>query len=235
MTYTFTTDYGNGIILAPCLQVLCAEIAKVYPDAVNVGEIGNAAHQAEGYQSDHNPFIVHNDQRYVRAIDIGGAEEIQNALFSFFMNLYVKRDPRIYPYGYVHKDDVITKWFGNGDTKYQPNLDLQSDPGDVGHLHISVTQQNGYDPGPNGWVPALDSRAPWGLLPANQSSEDDEMKGFVAHDGSNNWWVIAADLSSRVQVTPGAADALTKTGQYLNNPGIDQTSLVHIPDVTARS
>jgi hypothetical protein len=162
MAYTFTSDFGGGVILAPCLQTLCAEIAHKYPNAVNLGEIGDPRHQAEGFNSDHNAFIRRNGTRYVRAIDIGGDKSIQQALFNFVQHLYDKRDPRVYPFGYVHKDGVITTWFGPG---------THSDPGDDGHLHISVTQHDGKNPGPDGWVPALDSRTPWGLAnsPAPQA------------------------------------------------------------------
>ena len=154
MAYTFTTDFGGGVILAPCLQTLCAEIAHKYPNAVNLGEIGDTSHQAEGFGSDHNPFIHHNGKRYVRAIDIGGDKSMQQALFNFVQHLYDRRDPRVFPYGYVHKDGVITTWFGPG---------THADAGDDGHLHISVTQHDGKNPSHDGWVQALDSRAPWGL------------------------------------------------------------------------
>lgn len=160
MTYTYTTQYSDTVILAPCLQVLCAEIAERFPNAVNLGEIGDVTHQGEGVQSDHNPFIVHNGVGYVRAIDVGGDASIQTALFNFINTLYGKRDLRVYPYGYTHKDNYITTWFGNGSTHY--------DAGDVGHVHISVTQLDGNNPSSIGWVPALDSREPWGLL----TSED---------------------------------------------------------------
>lgn len=154
MSYTFTTDFGNDTILAPCLQVLCAEIAHKYPTAVNLGEIGNAAHQTEGYGSDHNPFITHGGKRYVRAIDIGGPASVQQAMFNFFQVRYAAHDSRVYPFGYAHKDNVITTWFSGG---------THNDPGDVGHCHISVTQANGNNPSPGGWVAGLDSRAAWGL------------------------------------------------------------------------
>ena len=154
MSYTYTSDFGNNIILAPCLQVLAGEIAKKYPAAVNLGEIGDTSHVSEGYGSDHNPFITHGGKRYVRAIDIGGSQAIQQALFNFIQARYAAHDPRVYPYGYVHKDGVITTWWSGG---------THFDSGDYGHLHISVTQLNGNNPNPNGWVPGLDSRAPWGL------------------------------------------------------------------------
>lgn len=163
MAYTYTSSFGDGIILAPCLQVLCAEIAQRYPKAVNLGEIGDRAHTTEGYGSDHNPFIAHNGKRYVRAIDIGGDASIQRALFDFIQARYQAHDSRVWPYGYVHKDNVITTWFGTG---------THTDSGDVGHLHISVTQANGYHPSPSGWVSALDSTVPWGLTAVPTTTKD---------------------------------------------------------------
>lgn len=160
MPYSFTTDFGGGVILAPCLQALCAEIKARYPGAVNLGEIGDAAHRAEGYGSDHNPFVEHAGKRYVRAVDIGGPDTIQLALFNFFQHHYAAHDARVWPYGYVHRNNVITTWFGTG---------THFDPGDVGHLHISVTQANGHRPSPAGWVPALDSRSGWGLSGAEHA------------------------------------------------------------------
>ena len=59
-------------------------------------------------------------------------------------------------------------------------------------------------------------------------------KGYLASDGSGRHWVIAFDLSSRVEVTDGAFQGMVKTGFYTGNPGIDQTTLVRIPDVTVR-
>lgn len=164
VTYSYTSNFGNGIILAPCLQALCGEIAQRYPEAVNLGEIGNAAHVTEGYSSDHNPFITHNGKRYVRAIDIGGPDSIQQALFSFIQAKYQAHDSRVWPYGYVHRDGVITTWFGTG---------THPDPGDDGHLHISVTQANGQHPSPSGWVSALDRTDGWGLIASGDDLDMD--------------------------------------------------------------
>ena len=193
MAYTYTSDFGGGVILAPCLQVLCAEIAQHYPDAVNLGEIGDASHTTEGYGSDHNPFIAHNGKRYVRAVDIGGPESIQDALFAFVQGLYTRRDPRVWPYGYVHKDNVITSWFGSG---------THTDSGDVGHLHISVTQANGYHPSPTGWVHALDSRDPWGLIATTPPTKP------------KDWFSMAslADLQKAVATAPITNPDSKKTG-----------------------
>lgn len=65
---------------------------------------------------------------------------------------------------------------------------------------------------------------------------EDDMKAFLVHDpadGDNNW-IVAADLSSRVQIPASTYDGLRATGQYLQNPNIGVTGLSHVPDVTAR-
>jgi lysozyme len=63
--------------------------------------------------------------------------------------------------------------------------------------------------------------------------EEDEMKPFAVKDGSGNCWVIAADLSSRTQVTEDTLTALLGLGYQRNPmPGIDQTTLSRIPNVT---
>lgn len=184
MAYTYTSSWGEGIILAPCLQALCKEIAQRYPAAVNVGEIGDASHTTEGYGSDHNPFITHNGRRYVRAIDIGGPVAIQQALFEFIQARYEAHDSRVWPYGYVHMNNQITTWFGTG-THY--------DAGDVGHLHISVTQANGNHPSPSGWVSALDRTDGWGLQ---------------APPSTKDWFDMAslADLQKAVASAPVSND-----------------------------
>jgi hypothetical protein len=158
MTYKFSTSFGDGVILAPCLQQLCAEIAAhpEYCNLTNLGEIGDSTHQGQGVGSDHNPFVVHNGTGYVRAIDLGGDRALLLQLRSKLFALYRDHDPRVYPYGYFKgPDSLINDW--------PPGTGWHTDTGDEGHLHISVTQRDGGNPSTGGWVAALDSRAPWGI------------------------------------------------------------------------
>ena len=215
MTYTFTSSWGNDVILAPCLQALCREIAQRYPDAVNLGEIGDAAHAGEGYGSDHNPFITHNGKRYVRAIDIGGPRSIQTALFVFIQTRYEAHDSRVWPYGYVHMNNQITTWFGTG-THY--------DPGDVGHLHISVTQANGNHPSPSGWVSALDRTDGWGLIDTGDDMSATDVAAVNKHTDA-----VAQKLIGDAD-TPGATLERLGTVLHENTDGL----AAHVTDLDAR-
>jgi hypothetical protein len=63
--------------------------------------------------------------------------------------------------------------------------------------------------------------------------KDVEMRSYLLRDGSDNHWVIAPDLSSKILVSDGAYTKLAASGDFdTSNPGIDQTTLTHIPDVT---
>lgn len=159
MTFNMTTS-GAGWRLATSLIALGHEIEGTYPTATCLGTIGDQSHQSEGVHSDHNPFI--KDPKtglgIVRAIDIGGPLDVQAAISSRIYVLMKARDPRVYVYGYMHSDNQGTLWPAGTGWSIQP--------GDVGHLHISVTQTNGRNPTPAGYVSAIDSNAPWGIAPA---------------------------------------------------------------------
>lgn len=158
MPYTFTKEFGSDVILAPCLQVLCAEIAASpkYQVLTNLGEIGDERHKGQGTASDHNPFVVHNGKGYIRAIDLGGDRATLLALRDELFALYRGKDRRVYPYGYFKgPDSLINDW--------PPGTGWHVDTGDEGHLHISVGQADGYNPSAGGWIRALEDRSPWGI------------------------------------------------------------------------
>lgn len=172
MTYTYSTQFGDGIYLAPCLQRLCWEIAHhpEFSQLTNLGEIGDTSHQSQGYSSDHNPFIIHQTRggrvrRLVRAIDLGGDPKVLLRLRHHLNMMYATGDKRLWEYGYMKgPDDKITSWV----SPPAGRIELHVDSGDEGHLHISVTQADGYHPSPNGWVRALAYRRDWGLVPGKR-------------------------------------------------------------------
>lgn len=170
--YTYSTQFGEGIFLAPCLQRLCWEIAHhpEFSQLTNLGEIGDANHQSQGVASDHNPFIVHRTRggktrRLVRAIDLGGDPKVLLRLRHHLNMMYAAGDNRLWEFGYMKgPDDKITSW--NSPPPHR--ILLHVDSGDEGHLHISVTQADGYHPSSRGWVHPLASRRDWGLVPRHR-------------------------------------------------------------------
>lgn len=161
MTLTLPGLYsagGPGWYLAAALQTLAAEVAATHPAVSCLGTIGNAAHGTEGDSSDHNPFIRAPDGRgVVRAIDLAGPAPDLDAIEAQVLRLYRNGDPRMFQFGYFHRDNVISNW---------PPLPVGGthvDLGDVGHLHISVTQRNGNAPSSSGYLPSIDSTAGWGI------------------------------------------------------------------------
>lgn len=64
-----------------------------------------------------------------------------------------------------------------------------------------------------------------------------DMKAFLIQEGPGGslptpqYWVVAADLTTRHQVDVHSWNALHSTGQYLDNPGFDEQALTSIPIV----
>jgi hypothetical protein len=158
MAFNIPTS-GAGWRLAGSLVQLGREIEAAHPDFTCLGTLGNAAHAAEGFGSDHNPFIKdpHTGVGVVRAIDIGGPDNALKQLRQVLWSLYAQQDDRVYRFGYMKgcSDNLINNWglpFGT-----------HIDTGDAGHLHISVTQANGNNPTAAGYVAALDDTRSWSI------------------------------------------------------------------------
>lgn len=147
---------GAGWRLAGSLIQLGHEIAAVFPQATCLGTLGDAAHRSEGGASDHNPIVTHGGLGIVRAIDIGGPDSMLKEIRQRVWTLYAEEDPRLWMYGYSKGcSDNLVNNFG---LPFKTHIDT----GDAGHLHVSVTQSH-YPSIPSGYLPAIDSTAPWGI------------------------------------------------------------------------
>lgn len=152
----FSAHDGNGWRLAGSLYQLTIELNKRWPDWDCLGTVGDLSHQDQWEWSDHNPVV--RDPRtgvgIIRAIDISKVGINASWLFNHFQQMYANRDARLWKFGYAKMDGQITDWDNPG--RVHPS------DGDYGHIHLSLTQSQ-YPSVPGGYVPAIDSRASWGI------------------------------------------------------------------------
>lgn len=141
-------------------MTLVNEINKRWPgrDKASDGTIGDAAHATR--TSDHNPWYVLAGVGIVRARDVDKDGVDAAWLVEYLRTLGAKRDPRLYPGGYVIFNRRITDADFSGWHTY-----TGSNPHDH-HFHVSFST-----------VPAgFDSAAPWGIAtaaPTIPATEDD--------------------------------------------------------------
>lgn len=211
----FYSPAGPGWRLATSLQVLADEISVAYPEASCLGTKGDSAHQAEDFESDHNPFILDPNTGIgiVRAIDVAGPDAVLKAIRQRIWDLYAAQDPRVWAYGYGKgcSDNLINDW----GLPFRTHVEV----GDAGHLHISVTQKDGLNPSPLGYVAAIDSTASWGITgPVGKVDNDMGFRVIYCpkepQRAALGVWVVGA--STRVYVpTPGPTGF---EGLYLGLP-----------------
>ena len=135
---------GGGNTLARSVVTLIGQLVAAYPsqawqNSPDTGTIGDATHQAQGSDSDHNPWLNHT----VRALDVANSDPAGpdcEALFAMVNRMYAAKDPRVWPNGYAIYRGRITDWDNPGGFHAQ-----QGDPHN-NHVHISVSQDPaGYD------------------------------------------------------------------------------------------
>jgi hypothetical protein len=163
--YSYVTNYGGGVVLAPAGAVFLSEVAQcaqvgLLPGLTNLGELGNSIHVAEGWtNSDHNPFVRNPaGLSYIRAFDFGGPVATWSLLIEFWNYRYAQKDGRVYWPGYTNSNLApphgLTIWYSAG---------LTRQGSDGAHAHLSLGRANTNTSGVAAWTPALDSLAPWGL------------------------------------------------------------------------
>jgi len=167
--------------LAPALAVLQQQINARAPDRSRAadGTIGDAAHQAQGSASDHNPHVVIAGQPYVTAVDIthdpaGGLDchWLRDALLRAGKS---GDEPRI---KYLIFNDVLydsRAVDGNDYTPWKPQYGY----GHTHHLHLSIM----------GDLSLLD-RSPWNLdgLVENREEEGDMFLFVGVWDAQKKTW-----------------------------------------------
>jgi hypothetical protein len=99
---------------------------------------------------------------------------------------------------------------------------------DLWHIHLSILRKYANDSAALSGVAAVITGSGSAAGPEPED-EDEDMKAFLLRDGSGQFWVIRGDLSSKTLVTEQTNNDLSASGRYDKNPGIDQTSLSHIP------
>lgn len=154
MSYSYATG-GSGWQMVPCMVTFLAEVeacvAAGQLDVTNLGQIGDARHQAEP-TSRHNPAQAPNGEWYVCAADFGGKDYAK--LAEFHRSCWNARDPRVYRYGFSQRGDGYGLNWDSGNWKWTGR--------DQGHCHFDVTMRDG-SLGRDWWVDSLASTAPWGL------------------------------------------------------------------------
>lgn len=223
------TEYAPAAITG-----LFNQIKAGIPQALMGGIIGDSAH-TYGYHRGRN-YISGNDYSCQLAEDKQGDGEAACALDISWTNaqsqytvsqrlLNAKHDSRMHAcrefYGSTDGVHVIG-W------DYAGGYAVSSDDSHLWHVHLSILRKYCNDANAlSGIAQVITGGSAPGPTPSPE--EDDDMKAFLLRDGSGTFWVIAGDFSTKTQITEQTNANLSKSGRYDNNPGLDQTSLSHIP------
>lgn len=206
---SFNYNRGGGTWrTARALDTLTAEIAAKFPDLTCLGTVGDLAHQAQDTYSDHNPVVRDpvTGVGIVRAVDVGGNPAELKLLETHLNALYNAGDPRLKAFGYTHMNGFVTVWDDN------PATLLHADPGDDGHLHISLTQAT-YPSTAGGYVSAIDSTAPWGIAPVASTTTKREPEMVIIRNPANGDETLIGLPKGAVHLTsPASVTALMNAG-----------------------
>jgi hypothetical protein len=209
------------------------QIHAAIPAAINGGIVGDQAHDY-GYHRGRN-YVSADDYSVQLPEDRQGDGEAacgldlswSDAQWQYTVSqrlLDAAHDSRMHPvrefYGSVDGVHVVG-W------DYTEGHSATSDDSHLWHVHLSILRQYSNDTAALSGVAAVITGG--GAPAAPPSDEDDEMKAFLIRDGSGKFWIVAADLSTKTETTEAANSGLSGTGQYLSNPGIDQTTLARVP------
>lgn len=203
---------GGGNRLAKSLVTLIDDIDQKFigRDKDNDGTIGDAAHQAKGNQSDHNPFVQHGGEGIVRALDVthdpGGGFDAG----AFAEALRESKDPRIL--NVIFKGRIFS-------SKMSPWVwrDRNKGAGDhAQHVHISVVEK-----------PALfDDLNPWPALGQVSISTSGKAPAFPPKLKLGSTGPAVVDLQNLLGIAPtgvfgSETDAAVRTFQTSRNLEID--------------
>lgn len=136
---------------AYALDVLLAEANAAAPgrSTRSDGTIGDAAHQARGDDSDHNPWLIHGGRGIVRAADLTNdpALKLAAAFERLRVAAYTGRLPQVMVGGYAILNGRITAPDWSGWRAYKGNPHVLA-----GHVSLSLTPAQ------------FDSKARWGIF-----------------------------------------------------------------------
>jgi hypothetical protein len=184
--------------------VLVEEINRRWPsrDKSSDGTIGDAAHAVR--TSDHNPWVVHGGIGIVRARDVDKDGIDAAWCVEHLRQLGARRDPRLYPNGYVIFNRRITKPDFSGWAVY-----TGSNPHDH-HFHVSFTTS------PAGF----DSSAPWGIATAPAAPAEKDWFDMATRDELAA--VIRAELAGVIrETTSSLPNRRGPNGAYLKGGPTD--------------
>jgi hypothetical protein len=228
------TEYAPAAIMG-----LYNDVKAAIPAAVLGGIQGDASHDY-GYHRGRN-YVSASDYSVQLADDKQGSGDACSALDLSWTEAqwHYTVSARLLDAAGDERMMACREFYGSLDGQYVCGWDyaggysVTSDDSHLWHVHLSILRRYADDAEALDGIAQVITGGSGGQPP--ETEDDDEMKAMLARDGSNNYWVIAGDFSSRTKITKQVFDTLTKTDRYDTNPGLDQTSLVHIPDVTTGS